>query len=171
NNGYIEIVKELIKSGADVNLKDSGGHTALTYTVFSDVGHSIEIKKELAKILIENGSLLNFESFDNISYGGQIDPNFKGVSFLEYVINDLEFLEVIAKNLTKSFDMPMNPLGDTPLIYAIKSNSNLDVLEFILKQTKNVNLPDNENKTALEHALNLRSDRKIIELLTQYGAK
>ncbi|MEK7434046.1 MAG: ankyrin repeat domain-containing protein [Cyanobacteriota bacterium] len=175
-----EIFKTLIEAGADVNLKDSEGHNALAYTTTNFLkDNEKELKRDMAKILIEKGSLLKTEfKFEfrggntviHSSFSGQIDENFKGGSFVEYVINDLEFLELIAKKMPNTFALPMNNLGYTPLIFALNSGSNLDILEFIIKQTKNINLVDNENKTALDHAIK-SSKKEVIDLLKQYGAK
>ena len=50
-------VKELIKSGADLNAKDTFGGTALI--IASNIGHT-----EIVKLLIESGSDVNIASND-----------------------------------------------------------------------------------------------------------
>jgi len=173
-----EIFKTLIEAGADPNLKDSEGHNALAYTTTNFLkNNEKELKRYMAKTLIENGALLNTEFkfrrdrwITGYSSYNQIDPNFKGESFFIFVINDLEFLELIAKKSPNIFDQAINSSGYTPLMFAIHFAHNIDILEFIIKQTKNINLVDNENKTALDHAIK-SSKKEAIDLLKQYGAK
>lgn len=62
--GNIEVVKKLIENGADVNIREFSGRTALHHAVFYDeLESNEEVQMEIIKILLENGIDKNIEGY------------------------------------------------------------------------------------------------------------
>ena len=57
------IVKLLLKHGADVNLRDKKGYSALLWSYFFNNGHNFE----LVELLIKHGANVNFQQFNGFS--------------------------------------------------------------------------------------------------------
>lgn len=60
---YLELLKRVIKRGADVNAINGDGHTALMEAAYaSDAAHE-EILTDYAKLLIDHGACVNIQSY------------------------------------------------------------------------------------------------------------
>lgn len=93
-NGNLEMAKLLISKGADVNVKDKNGNTALAYC--SDYGYIIVAKNadvnvkdkygyiKIAKFFVENGADINHRNKDGITALEQAtkNSNFELAKFL-----------------------------------------------------------------------------------------
>ncbi|MFN8674491.1 MAG: ankyrin repeat domain-containing protein [Candidatus Sericytochromatia bacterium] len=189
-NNYIELIKNHLISSVkdnklemvrfiltkiDINNEDNSSETALSSTL-GIYREKIKDKTKIAiaKLLIENGASLYFNTNDkswtipNI-LGKQVNKTFEGFNFLEYVIDNIDILESIAKKYPDSFDLNINYLGEIPLIYAVKQYVSIDIIRFIIKNTKDINRVDNDGKNALYYAKQ-QNDKVLIETLKQYGA-
>lgn len=147
-NGDIDNVKKLIAAGADIQLTNSDGESALVLALKSG-----QIKT--AEYLCEKGAkIYNLSSYDLFDI---FDKNPDSIKILK----KSEF------NLNK-----INDYGYAPLIYALIENRT-DIAELLIKNGVDLNCTfkdDNDNEfSALEWAL-LKKQPEIATLLINHGA-
>lgn len=122
--GQIEVVKFLIDKGADLNIKDAGGFTALMYSVIYN-------QYEIFKVLIDNGADINTTNRVSVSaiYYSMRGDNTR-VKFCELLIEKSANLDIIT-SVAKLIDR-----CSKKEILAISTNS---IIEFIVRQHLNLN--------------------------------
>jgi ankyrin repeat protein len=180
NSQIIETMDLLIENGADINLEDKKGNTALFYSLLED-------DYNIAKYLIDNGGNLKYESEINghnalsyaISYGStemldflinyknlNINQEFKNGETALLLANvenasymKINYLIKNGANLLKSTDS-----GETPLMRAA-SNGNPEVLEILLDNGAKINRQNNEGMTPLIYACKNSLNPDVVEYL------
>jgi len=143
--GDIEVVKQHLAAGADVNAKNDSGLTPLHYAE----------SKEIAEILITAGA--------DVNAGGQMTP-------LHYAASDgkKEIAELLIDN---GADVNAQSLvGMTPLREAANQGHDL-IVELLVAKGADVNLKDSGGRTPLDNTLKAFHTTKTVDLLRKHGAK
>jgi len=154
---YDDMVAFLISKGADVNLKDSEGKTALLWASSNSL--------ENAKILISNGAKVNAAA----NYG--MTPFIQatlGVSSGKVPIEMCELLRKNGVNINASLSR-QSAMGWTALHYAA-ANGDAELVKYLIKHGANVNKATGEGSTPLFLA-KLGEYDDIIKILKNAGAK
>ena len=148
----LEIIKYLVKKGANVNAKDDDGSTALIEACgFGDL--------EIIKYLVKKGANVNAKDDDNFTVlmmaakglsCGPLDDNLETVKFL---------VKKGANVNAKDGD------GVTVLMMA-SSNCHLEIIKFLVKKGADVNAKDNDGIKAHEYAKVARCFPVAIYLLS-----
>jgi ankyrin repeat protein len=154
---YEGIVNYLISKGANVNLKDKEGKTALLWASSNSL--------ENAKILIANGAKVNESANDGMTAFLQATLGFSSGKV------SIEMCDLFRKNganinasLTKK-----SALGWTALHYAA-INGDVELVKYLLKYGANVNKSTGEGSTPL-YLAKLGNHEDIIRILKNAGAK
>jgi ankyrin repeat protein len=143
-NSNVDVLKYLIENGADINAKDYEGKTPL------DVADTEEKKQ----ILINAGATTVYHP----SVGPQITPKiniFKAVKR-----NDLTTVKQLLQ-INPYLVHDKNKYGKTPLHYAARYNSNVDVLKYLIEKGADINAKDYNGKTPLDVA-NTKEKKQIL---------
>jgi ankyrin repeat protein len=158
-NGNTEIVVEVLKGGANINVQDNRAHTALMYASIN--GHT-----ETANKLIENGANVNLQ-------GGS-----KWDSALMYVAKN-GYNKIVESLIEAGANVNLQAIdGSSALIYASK-NGYVEIVEKLLKAGANVDFVSSESdgryykevrKNALDLALE-NGHQEIANKLIKNGAK
>jgi ankyrin repeat protein len=144
SNGHIDVVKALIQEGANINLQDNGGRTAL----------DLALKKNhtaIVDFLLKRVAAADKESLIKAATSGDIER----VKVLIAAGADVDFQRVIN--------------GFTALIYAAQKGYT-HIVEALLRAGANVNAKNKNGHTALMRAAE-KDNPAIIEMLLQYGAQ
>ena len=143
--GDIEVIKQHLAAGADVNAKNDSGLTPLHYAE----------SKEIAEILITAGA--------DVNAGGQMTP-------LHYAASDgkKEIAELLIAN---GADVNAQSLvGMTPLREAANQGHDL-IVELLVAKGADVNLKDSGGRTPLDNTLKAFHTTKTVDLLRKHGGK
>ncbi len=167
-NGHLEIIKILLKYGANINQGYHGkglagleGETALSYAIY---GWKLENDKEsierVANYLVDNGIDLNYK-------------NSFGFNYLMIAAKE-GMTPLIKKLIEKGMDVnAQSPEGATALMLA-SLNGHTDTVKFLLEHGANPNLRVKSGQykgyTALKFAKE-KGYKDIVKLIKQYGAK
>ena len=125
-------VRFLLNQGADVNLKDDYGFTALHVAAVSSM-------YEVVICLVENGADVNA-------------VNLRDVTPLMMACDDDSTMDVVRYLMRRGADMHLKDVdGFTALLYAITSDSDfaLDILRFLIQKGADVNTRNLEEATPL----------------------
>ena len=146
--GHKDIVKLLLKQGADPNFKiiETPLHKA------SAEGH-----KDIVELLLKHGA----------------DPNIKR-KYTErtslHSASERGYKEIVDLLLNQGADPNVKDnRGNTPLSYA-SGKGNIDIVELLLKHGADPNIKDKYGDTPL-HSASYNGHKDIVELLKKYGAK
>ena len=175
NAGVIKFIKELVKAGADIDIKDKSGHDALSYAI------SIN-NIEIVQILIDHGAKL--ENADAQDDKGRTLLMRAVINVIDdYAIEGTKTMEFIEKLLIVGANINIRDNnGYNALLYAISKN-NMQIAKFLIDhgaKLENVDVRDDKGRTPLMRAMiasveiyNHRKKREIIEnieMLLQAGA-
>jgi ankyrin repeat protein len=187
HNSNIEIVKLLIKKGANIKEKDRYGNSLL----YNAIKHKSNI--EIVKLLIKKGADINeIDSYGNsLLYNAIITNNVKIVdllikkvkmnkkdkeSFTDLVVKiienniEIEKLIEIVKLIEKVADInEKDSFGNTYLHYAIKHNSNIEIVKLLIEKFADINEIDRYGNSLLFYAI-IKSNIEIVKLLIEKGA-
>ena len=122
--GNIAVVKQLISTGADVNVKDAGGQTALHWTI--EYGHT-----EIAEVLIAKGADVNARNY------GEWTPLHTAADRSQGTAANISHKEIIelliAKGANVNAKITSGPIrGYTPLYLAV-INNNTEIADLLRK--------------------------------------
>ena len=177
-------LKQLIDSGADVNLTDDDGWTALMYAVryseglecvqsLLDAGADISKKNKygstalvLASCYNGNPQILNLLLN---AYKSSDKEVLRSLVFLLSEQNISERQQLTKLQLFMDKAVPLNVLyeGKTPLMYAAQYGNSTKVIKILLENQATVTLRSTEGKTAFDYATknnNLTHDETYWEL-------
>lgn len=169
-NGNDWEIKNLIKAGANVNLKDKEGWTALMYACRYQQNISI------VNTLLQNGASVKDKNIYNLSalmMAATYNDNPQIIKKLltYYSVNEKEvfqtFIMVLSSNSTSEFTslakvsvfldiaIPLNSFyqGKTPLMYAAYYTNSTKVLKLLLESGAQPEIRSTEGKTAFDYAL------------------
>ncbi|MBX9976059.1 ankyrin repeat domain-containing protein [Cytobacillus firmus] len=183
-----ETIKRLIEEGVDINKKDSDGRTATMIAAYNN-------DVETAKVLIKAGADVNIQ--DNMKNSPFLYAGAEGyVEILKLTIeagadpaiinryggtalipaSEHGHIDAIKELLTKTdIDVNhVNDLGWTALLEAIILNDgNVEqqqTVQLLIDHGADVNIPDGNNVTALQHARE-KGFKEIEQILLTAGAK
>ncbi|KXH32131.1 hypothetical protein CNYM01_09317 [Colletotrichum nymphaeae SA-01] len=174
--GLEEIVDNLLHRGADPNLPDSSGKTALeiasssgsktTELILTKFKESMAAKREDPAMRVLSAASSNFEDrlLDLLVEGG--DAN-QGNSL--YVASEKGFSAVVNALLVHGADPNAAGPDGTPLVIAAK-NGHLDVVDALIAWGARLEEADSNGKSALSHAAQ-RGHLSIVKLLFESGAR
>ncbi len=154
---YDDMVEYLIRKGADVNLKDKEGKTALLWASSNSL--------ENAKILIANSAKVNEAANDGMTPFLQATL---GVSSGKVPIEMCDLLRKNGANINASLQRK-SALGWTALHYAVV-NGDIELVKYLIKYGANVNKATGEGSTPL-YLAKVGGNEVIIKILKNAGAK
>jgi ankyrin repeat protein len=148
SNGHLNIVKNLINSGATINDNDSSNLTALIYA--AENGHL-----EIVKILLENKAKVNVLS----------DNGFSPL-IISAAYGHFEIVQVLV-TAGAIIDME-HPDNVTPLMYAVAGGFE-DIVRYFIDKGSNINQIDNQGNSAMLEASS-SGNIEVIHMLLDAGA-
>jgi ankyrin repeat protein len=154
---YDDLVKYLISKGANVNLKDSEGKTALLWAASNSL--------ENAKVLISNGAKVDEPANDGMTPFIQATL---GVSSGKVPIEMCELLRKHGANVNASLTRK-NASGWTALHYAAV-DGDISLVKYLIKHGANVNKSTAEGSSPLFLA-KLGGHNDMVKILRKAGAK
>lgn len=154
---YDDMVEFLISKGADVNIKDSEGKTALLWASSNSLPNT--------KILIANGANVNIAANDGMTPFIQATL---GVSSGKVPIEMCELLRKNGANINAGLKK-QSALKWTALHYA-SANGDAELVKYLIKHGANVNKATGEGSTPLFLA-KLGEYDTVIKILKNAGAK
>lgn len=187
--GSLEIVKILIKQGADINGKDKNGNNALVYC--SDYGYA----KGIAKLLVDNGIEINHRNKDGETALEKITNNYH-FEMAKYLVENGADYKSINKALVEScsrnswkFTKSNQTKADEFLNYLISYNADvntknsigvsalqnavlmdkLETIKTLLCNGADINYKNDLGSTALMYACK-KENLEITNLLIDNGA-
>lgn len=155
--GYEECVEFLISKGANVDLKDNEGKTALLWAASNSF--------ENAKILVASGADVNESANDGMT--PFIQAVF-GITSGKVPIEMCELLRENGANINAELT-GRNAMGWTAIHYAV-INGDTDLVKYLVKHGANINKATAEGSTPLFLA-KLEQYDEIIKILKNAGAK
>jgi ankyrin repeat protein len=154
---YDNIVEYLISNGAEVNLKDNEGKTALLWASSNSLPN--------AKILVANGARVNEAANDGMTPFLEASL---GVSSGKVTIETLDLLRKNGANINAALQRK-SAMGWTALHYAA-INGDVELVKYLIKYGANVNKATGDGSTPL-YLAQLGKHEEIIKLLKNAGAK
>ncbi len=151
SKGHLDIVKFLVKKGADVNLEEES-HRLRPLNFASRYGHF-----EVVKFLLDNGADLHAREKDN-------------ETALSYAVasNSLDTVKYLVKKGLKINDMK-SKRNLPPVYYAtVGSGENLNIVKYLISKGAKVTGKD-ENGWTMLHSSAWRGKKEMIELLIKSG--
>lgn len=162
----VATVKRLIEAGADVNLKDKDGKTALEYSLYPCSLYWDETALEIPKMLIEAGADVLSQNYEGQTalmalkkrYDHALDErNFAPLnkSYYDLYQERMRFLEPIEAERTVIDPSRLNEVNEhkqTLLMLAVSEN-NLYKVKRLIEAGADLNLQDKKGRTALMYAL------------------
>ncbi|KAF8771859.1 E3 ubiquitin-protein ligase MIB1 like protein [Argiope bruennichi] len=157
NESNLEAVKELIKAGADVNLRDYVGNTPLHNAALSQ-------KRDLVDFLIQSGASPNIRNFY-----GQTALHFAVYNHMDN-FTDARIIIKLLQHEGIFVDQKDNE-EITPLILAVQKN-HLEAVEILLYKGADPNIANTSLETPLHVSLSSRNPNYFIVVqLLMKGAK
>ncbi len=154
---YDDMVEFLIRNGANLNLQDNEGRTALLWAASNSLPN--------AKILVANGAKVNLAANDGMTPFLQASL---GVSSGKVPIEMCDLLRKNGANINAALTK-ISAIGWTALHYAI-INSDVELVKYLIKYGANVNKATGEGSTPL-YLAKLNNNEEIISTLKNAGAK
>ncbi|GBM32333.1 Putative ankyrin repeat protein RF_0381 [Araneus ventricosus] len=185
----LDIVKELLARGADVNAVNCQRFTPLTIAIRQD-----SVNLDLVELLLKRGANPNqpitlaplFVAFHTkminqylikilVDFGANVQAEFESrrLSVLHYAAQHPQCEpKIITELLSLDVDVNVRDLFyDTPLHYAVQFQCNISIIEALLQAGADVNAETRYELTPLHKAaMNQNCSDDVIRLLVSYGA-
>jgi len=183
--GNVEVIKDLIAEGVDVNMESYDGTTPLHVAIAKE-------NLEIVEFLISKGAYVHLKHWYNNSTLLHLAAGKENLDIVKLLVS--KGLDVNAKDkgdYTPLHEAAKNPnvaiaeflvaqgadvnakcnhsLVPTPLHWAVISNSNVKVVELLVSKMADVNAKDENGKTMLHHA-GMNKNVAITEFLVSQGA-
>ncbi|MBW5393645.1 ankyrin repeat domain-containing protein, partial [Brachyspira hampsonii] len=197
-NGYLKLVKELIKQGADVNFREEEGDIdALYYAVESEKNYNLEVIKELLNAGADTGIIYGTkeENEDNILYpaikrcdlekvklltehGADINySNFEYGPVIAYAISQ-ECIDIIKYLVSQGADPAMTYTNgysysgkSYSLLNAAVGNKTTEIAEYLIEQGADINTQTDSVSDLPLIFIALRAENiELLKLLIEKGA-
>ncbi|PTY40358.1 ankyrin repeat domain-containing protein [Brachyspira hampsonii] len=196
--GDLELVKEFIKRGANVNFRGEGNIDALHSAVMSTNENSLKIMKELldagAEVDVEYGweehvpilletigvdeSKCDLEKFKMLAeYGADINYDSYGYPLIRYAVNAGR-LDIVKYLVSKGIDPAMKyelkeyyPNVNISLLASTLYNSDTEMAKYLIEQGADVNtpIPSEDGYPLLLQAID-NGKTELVKLLIENGA-
>ena len=196
--GDLELVKEFIKRGANVNFRGEGNIDALHSAVMSTNENSLKIMKELldagAEVDVEYGweepvpilletigvdeSKCDLEKFKMLAeYGADINYDSYGYPLIRYAVNAGR-LDIVKYLVSKGIDPAMKyelkeyyPNVNISLLASTLYNSDTEMAKYLIEQGADVNtpIPSEDGYPLLLQAID-NGKTELVKLLIEKGA-
>lgn len=149
------IVKKIIEVGADVNIQDNEGKTALIHVIQNLDHHNINNELETIQLLLEGGANVN------------IQDNEKSTA-LTYAVSTKCCTKII--NLLIDFGATsdnLNNSGLTPLMYCFLSNDYYDnnIFQVMIKASYNINVRSKDGINVLIYAIQTIKNNNLVNIV------
>jgi len=154
---YDDVVEYLINKGADVNLKDNEGKTALLWAASNSLPN--------AKILVENGAKVNIAANDGMTPFLQATL---GISSGKVPFEICELLRKKGANINAALNKK-NASGWTALHFAA-TNGDVELVKYLIKYGAKISKATSEGSTPLFLA-KLEGNDEVVKILKNAGAK
>ena len=152
NNGSEVLVRDLLKSGANVNSRYYNGSIQTTPLLYGIVSGNSKV----VQLLVDGGSTVNF--YDGSSFGS-----------LHYAISSNNY-DIVKILVDHGADIEMkNMNGETPIFDAIRFE-NIKSIKLLIDKKANLNVKNKLGQTPLSLVIPA-THKEIFELLTHSGAK
>ena len=146
--GNKNIVKMLLENGADVNLGNNIGATALHFA--SEHGH-----REVVELLLGNGANINLADKE-------------GATAL-HTASEEGYEKVVALLLERRAKVDLTDKDGTTALHVASINGHREVVALLLEKGAKVDLTNKDGTTAL-HVASIEGHQEIVELLLENGA-
>jgi len=160
-NGKIEMVKEAIANGANVNTFNINIITPLHYAVSKS-------HNEIVELLISKGADVNFMA--DISRNRR-STHSRGLSPLIVAIrvHNVEGVRMLLVNGADINAKDGNTNGESPLFYSL-NNDNIEITKMLIDEGADFNMRNNKNLTPLDRVIGWNDDFSA-NLLRKHGGK
>ena len=154
-NGKIEMVKEAIANGANVNTFNINIISPLHYAVSSS-------QNGIVDLLISKGADVNFMA--------DVSGN-RGFSPLIFAIrvDNVEGVRILLANRADINAKDGNTNGESPLFYSLNSG-NIEITKMLFDEGADFNMRNNKNLTPLDRVIGWNDDFSA-DLLRKHGGK
>ena len=151
-NGQIEMVKEAIANGANVNTFNINMVSPLHYAVSSS-------QNDIVKLLISKGADVNF-------IGGN-----RGFSplIVAVFVDNVEGVRMLLANGADINAKDGHTNGESPLFYSLNSG-NIEITKMLIDEGVDLNMRNNKNLTPLDRVIGW-NDNFSADLLRKHGGK
>jgi ankyrin repeat protein len=160
-NGKIEMVKEAIANGANVNTFNINIISPLHYAVSKS-------HNEIVELLISKGADVNFMA--DVSRNRR-STHSRGLSPLIVAINvhNVEGVRMLLVNGADINAKDGNTNGESPLFYSL-NNDNIEITKMLIDEGADFNMRNNKNLTPLDRVIGWNDDFSA-KLLRKHGGK
>lgn len=175
-NNNLNVLKCLIKAGADLNVQDANGKTALMLAVGNNQIDAVkELIKEGAKLNIKDkkgNTALSLAVINNnidivkelINAGSKLNI---GYELIEAIKNN--HLDIAMKLLNSGAGVNVTDSDNITPLYQAVCNNKYDIAKQLIKKGAKVNIRPYCQKTIIEQAINHDNDSMLL-LLINHGA-